>query len=69
MLKFIKHHMETISGVEIYPIVSFLIFFLFFLGMLWYVVKMRKTHVEKMGNLPLSDSPEDIMNPRKNRKP
>ena len=30
MLKFIKHNMETISGIEIYPIISLLIFFLFF---------------------------------------
>lgn len=33
MLKFIKHNMETISGIEIYPIISLLIFFLFFIGL------------------------------------
>ena len=32
MLKFIKHHMDTISGIGIYPVLSFVIFFTFFLG-------------------------------------
>ena len=27
MLKYIKHHLDTISGVEIYPIISLLLFF------------------------------------------
>jgi len=55
MLKFIKHHMETIAGIEIYPLISFIIFFLFFMVMLLYVVKMRKSHIEEMGNLPLAE--------------
>lgn len=68
MLKFIKHHMESITGVEIYPLISFIIFFLFFLVMLLYVIKMRKSHVEEMGNLPLADD-SDIFssNPQKKR--
>ncbi len=30
MLKFIKHHMDTIAGIGIYPVVSFVIFFSIF---------------------------------------
>ncbi|HAB26526.1 MAG TPA: CcoQ/FixQ family Cbb3-type cytochrome c oxidase assembly chaperone, partial [Xanthomarina gelatinilytica] len=30
MLKYVKNHMETIAGVEIFPIISLLIFFIFF---------------------------------------
>lgn len=55
MLKFIKHHLDTISGVEIYPIISLLLFFLVFTTMLIIVMKMPKKNIEKMSNLPLDN--------------
>lgn len=55
MLKFIKHTMETIVGIEIFPIISFLIFFSFFVGLIIYVLRMKKDHVEEMGGLPLEN--------------
>jgi len=55
MLKFVKHHMETIAGVEIYPIVSFIIFFTFFIGLFAYVLLLRKGYVQELENLPLTD--------------
>jgi cbb3-type cytochrome oxidase subunit 3 len=45
--------METMDGVEIYPIISILIFFTFFVGVGIYAVRARKKHVDKMSNLPL----------------
>lgn len=57
MLKFIKHHMETIAGIEIYPIISFLIFFIFFLLMLVYVLRADKTRMSEIANIPLDDEP------------
>ena len=33
MLKFVKHNLETIDGVAIYPIISLLICFTFFVGL------------------------------------
>ena len=53
MLKFIKHNMETILGIEIFPIISFLIFFLFFIVLFVWVIKMKKSEVEGMATLPL----------------
>lgn len=55
MLKFIKHHLETITGIEIYPMVSFLIFFAFFIGLFMYVALMRKQHIAVLENIPLTD--------------
>lgn len=55
MLKFFKHHLETIAGVEIYPIISFIIFFLFFLGLTWWVIKADKKFVKHMRHLPFED--------------
>lgn len=56
MLKFIKQHMSTIGNIEIYPIISFVIFFLFFLIAAILVIKTDKKFITKMQNLPLEDS-------------
>lgn len=58
MLKFIKHHMTSIDGVEIYPVVSLLIFFIFFTLLIVYTVKLDKVHVEEMSDFPLEDLPQ-----------
>ncbi len=55
MLKFIKHHLDTIDGVEIYPIISLLLFFIVFTTMLIIVLKMPKNNIEKISNLPLDN--------------
>ena len=53
MFKFIKQYAETIEGVNIYPIISLVIFMLFFIAVLWYVKKMDKRKVEEISKLPL----------------
>jgi len=59
MLKFIKHNMETIIGIEVFPIISFIIFFLFFIGLIIWVIKMRKSEVNKMAAMPLDEDMEE----------
>ena len=53
MLKFIKQYAEKIDGISIYPVVGQLIFFTFFMLVLIYVYKMKKSNVDEMKNLPL----------------
>ncbi len=55
MLKFIKHHMTSIVGIEIFPIIAFILFFTFFLVMLWYVITFSRKHVAHMEQMPLTD--------------
>lgn len=55
MLKYIKHHLDTIAGVEIYPIISLLLFFIVFTTMLIIVIKMPKKNIDKLSNLPLDN--------------
>ncbi len=55
MLKFIKHHLDTISGIEIYPILSFVIFFLFFAAVTWWVFTSDKQYLKNSENIPLND--------------
>lgn len=59
MLKFIKHHMETIAGIEVYPVISFLIFFIFFLALTIYVIKVDKKVFKDISNIPLNDNETD----------
>ncbi len=52
MLKFIKHHLTNISHVEIYPIISFLIFFVFFAAVIYWVIRSSKEEMDKLANIP-----------------
>ena len=61
MLKYIKHTLEDIVGIEIYPIISFLIFFTFFIGMTWYVYKKDKKYLDKVSNLPLEEDKTELL--------
>lgn len=53
MLKFVKGHLENIDGVQIYPIISLLIFFIFFVGLAYWVLTMKKSDIKEISNLPL----------------
>ena len=55
MLKYIKHHLDTIQGVEIYPIISLVLFFLVFTTMLLIVLKMPKRNIDELSRLPLDN--------------
>lgn len=55
MLKFIKGNLENIDDVQIYPMISLLIFFVFFMGLFWWVFTAKKAHIEEVSNIPLND--------------
>lgn len=62
MLKFIKEHMATIDGIEIFPIISFLIFFIFFLGLFWWVFGYKKEKIDELNNIPFENDDENNNN-------
>ena len=55
MLKFVKGNLENIDGVSIYPIISLLIFFIFFTALFWWVITAKKAHIKEVSNIPLND--------------
>ena len=55
MFKFVKQYAESIDGINIYPMISLVIFFLFFVVLLYYVKKMDKSKVEEIRRIPLDD--------------
>ncbi|MBB6610360.1 hypothetical protein H7F15_04860 [Pontibacter sp. Tf4] len=54
-----KNVLQAIDGIEIYPLISFTIFFVFFLGLLLYVALMDKKHVQVMSSIACGDETED----------
>ena len=61
MLKFIKGHMETIDGVEVYPLISLLIFFIFFVALFWWVFTAKKDYIKEVSNIPLDTKKDSAL--------
>ncbi|MDR6301553.1 MULTISPECIES: CcoQ/FixQ family Cbb3-type cytochrome c oxidase assembly chaperone [Mesonia] len=61
MLKFIKGNLETIDGVEVYPMISLLIFFFFFAGLIWWVFTAKKDYIKEVSKLPLETDKDSVL--------
>jgi hypothetical protein len=58
MFKFIQQYAEKIENVAVYPMVSLFIFLIFFVGLVYYVIRMDKKSVQLLSNIPLDNSGE-----------
>ncbi len=61
MLKFIKGHTETIDVVEVYPMISLLIFFIFFVALFWWVFTAKKDYIKEVSNIPLDTKKDSAL--------
>ncbi|MBI3218611.1 MAG: cbb3-type cytochrome c oxidase subunit 3 [Bacteroidetes bacterium] len=50
-----KNILQNIDNIQVWPVISFVIFFLFFALLLWWVITVDKKYVDEMGQKPLSD--------------
>ena len=48
-----KQYLKGIEGIANYPIISLVVFTLFFLAMVFWWIKADKKKVEKFGRMPL----------------
>jgi cytochrome c oxidase cbb3-type subunit 4 len=55
MFEQIKHNMENIAGIALFPVVSLIIFFAFFVGLAIWVIGYKKDKIEEMSQIPLND--------------
>jgi len=60
-----KHYFEGIQHIEIGPLISLVVFFIFFVIMMWMVLRSDKKFIHRMKNLPLDDNE---MTPDENEK-
>ena len=58
-MKIVIDALERIRGVEIYPIISLLIFFTFFVIMTYFVFNLDKGYIDKMKNMPLEEDEDE----------
>ncbi|MCU0398398.1 MAG: cytochrome C oxidase Cbb3 [Cyclobacteriaceae bacterium] len=54
-----RNILQSIDNVQIWPIISLSIFFIFFIVLLWWVFTADKGFIKKMENLPLNDRNDD----------
>jgi hypothetical protein len=53
--------METITGIDIYPLFSLLVFFIFFTALIIVVMRTRKSRIDEIASMPLDiDEPYNI---------
>lgn len=53
--------MESITGIEIYPMISLLIFFFFFVALFWWVFTAKKEYIDRMSDIPLDNQNDTIL--------
>ncbi len=59
MLKFIKHHLTSIDGVELFPLIAFVLFLLVFIASSVMVLTSDRRRIKQLEELPFSDNPND----------
>ncbi|MES2730848.1 MAG: cytochrome C oxidase Cbb3 [Bacteroidota bacterium] len=50
-----KHYFEQVEGISFFPLLSLVIFVLFFLGLLIWMLQVNKDYIHEMAELPLKD--------------
>jgi cytochrome c oxidase cbb3-type subunit 4 len=50
-----KNILQNIEHIEIWPVISFVIFFLFFICLLWWVFTADKKFIDRMKQLPIDE--------------
>lgn len=50
-----KNYLESITGIGVYPLISLLIFIVFFCLVTLYVLKGNKKHFDKLSHLPINE--------------
>lgn len=57
-MKFINY-LQSISGIGIFPLISLLLFFLFFTAVAWYVFRVDKTYIERSKRIPVEENDQN----------
>lgn len=58
-----KEVLRSIDNIALWPVISFVIFFAFFIGLLWFTFTADKNFVRRMSNMPIDDDQQDV-NPK-----
>jgi len=53
-----KEILQGIDHVAVWPVISFVIFFLFFIVLVWWAITADRSYVQDMSEMPLDDNKE-----------
>jgi cytochrome c oxidase cbb3-type subunit IV len=57
-----KELLQSIEGISLYPIISLIVFVLFFASILIWMLRVDKNYIKEMENLPLEKEEENNFN-------
>jgi len=49
----IRNYLQSIEGVEVYPLISLIIFVLFFVAIFVWMIRIDKKYLKEMSEMPL----------------
>lgn len=58
----ISKYLSSIEGISIFPVIGLILFFLVFVSLIIWVVRLDKKYLLKMGNLPFEIKNENQNN-------
>ena len=56
-----KDVLSRMEGVELFPLISLVIFFTFFVLLITWVIRLNRGYIDTMENLPLEDNESSVM--------
>ncbi|MEO5911227.1 MAG: hypothetical protein ABIP95_10090 [Pelobium sp.] len=57
-----KQFIQSLHGDEVYMLLSLMIFFLFFIAATVALIRMKKSHIEYMSDIPLKSTSSEELN-------
>ena len=60
MLRYIKHNLTSIDNIEIYPMISLVIFTVFFSIVITRVIRMKKSEITELGAMPFEEGEQSM---------
>lgn len=58
----IRDVLQSAEGLALYPVISLIIFVLFFAILIIWMIKVDKNYIKKMSNLPIEEKDENEIN-------
>lgn len=66
-MRLARNVLEGVGGLEIFPIIGFIIFFTFFIGLIIWVVRMNSKDADDYSHMPLDVDNEESLSHNGNK--
>jgi cytochrome c oxidase cbb3-type subunit IV len=66
-MRLARNVLEGVGGLEIFPIIGFIIFFAFFIGLIIWVVRIKSKDADEYSHMPLDEDIEESLSHNGNK--